>query len=82
MAAAMASGDVNIGLSQGVPSVVVADSAGQDLQVIDIAVSYSDNQNCVVQKSLGIDKSNTDKLVGTVGSNAYALRGMYILNQR
>jgi len=64
MAAAMASGDVNIGVSQGVPSVVVADSAGQDLQVVDIAVSYSDNQNCVVQKSLGIDKSSTDKLVG------------------
>lgn len=64
MAAAMASGDVNIGVSQGVPSVVVAASAGQDLQVVDIAVSYADNQNCVVQKSLGIDKSNTDKLVG------------------
>jgi len=64
MAAAMASGDVNISVSQGVPSVVVADSAGQDLQVVDIAVSYSDNQNCVVQKALGIDKSNADKLDG------------------
>lgn len=64
MAAAMASGDINIGVSQGVPSVVVADSAGQDLQVVAVAVSYSDNQNCVVQKSLGIDKSNADKLAG------------------
>ncbi|MCB2141059.1 MAG: ABC transporter substrate-binding protein [Rhodobacteraceae bacterium] len=64
MAAAMASGDVDISVSQGVPSVVVANSAGQDLQIVDIAVSYADNQNCVVQQSLGIDKTNADKLAG------------------
>ena len=48
MSAAMASGDVQISVSQGVPPFVVAASAGQDIQVVDIAVSYSENDNCVV----------------------------------
>ena len=48
MSAAMASGDVQIAVSQGVPPFVVAASAGQDLQILDVAVSYADNDNCVV----------------------------------
>jgi ABC-type taurine transport system substrate-binding protein len=51
----MASGDVQISVSQGVPPFVVATSAGQDLQIVDVAVSYSDNDNCVVAE-LEIDK--------------------------
>ena len=47
MSAAMASGDVDISISQGVPPFVVAASAGQDIQVVDVAVSYSENDNCV-----------------------------------
>jgi hypothetical protein len=47
MSAAMASGDVQISVSQGVPPFVVATSAGQDLQMADIAVVYADNDNCV-----------------------------------
>ena len=42
MSAAMASGDVQMSVSQGVPPFVVATSAGQDLQILDVAVSYSD----------------------------------------
>ena len=64
MSAAMASGDVHIAISQGVPPFVVAASAGQDLQVIDVAVSYSDNDNCVVHESLEIDASNVEDLEG------------------
>ncbi|NCM97920.1 MAG: taurine ABC transporter substrate-binding protein, partial [Rhodobacterales bacterium] len=41
MSAAMASGDVQIAVSQGVPPFVIATSAGQDLQIIDVAVSYA-----------------------------------------
>jgi len=52
MSAAMASGDVQIAVSQGVPPFVVATSAGQDLQIIDVAVSYSDNDNCVARTDL------------------------------
>lgn len=64
MSAAMASGDVQISLSQGLPPFVVATSAGQDLQIVDIAVSYSDNDNCVVAEVLEIDKTNTAELAG------------------
>ncbi|MEP4195159.1 MAG: ABC transporter substrate-binding protein [Aliishimia sp.] len=64
MSAAMASGDVQIAVSQGVPPFVVATSGGQDLQVIDVAVSYSDNDNCVVNSALEIDKDSAGELAG------------------
>lgn len=64
MSAAMASGDVQIALSQGVPPFVVAASGGQDLQVVDVAVSYSENDNCVVASGLEIDKSSASELAG------------------
>lgn len=64
MSAAMASGDVNLSVSQGVPPFVVATSAGQDLQILDVAVSYADNDNCVVRSELEIDKSNAAELAG------------------
>lgn len=64
MSAAMASGDVQISFSQGIPPFVVATSAGQDLQVVDVAVAYSENDNCVVRASLEIDKMNAKELNG------------------
>tara|TARA_R110000737_G_C14568489_1_gene483649 strand:+ start:412 stop:1428 length:1017 start_codon:yes stop_codon:yes gene_type:complete len=64
MSAAMASGDVQIAVSQGVPPFVVAASAGQDLEALDVAVSYSDNDNCVVSSKLEIDKTNAGELAG------------------
>ena len=65
MSAAMASGDVQIAVSQGVPPFVVATSAGQDLQVLDVAVSYSENDNCVVRADLEVNKDNAKDLEGT-----------------
>ena len=62
--AAMASGDVQISFSQGIPPFVVAASAGQDLQIVDVAVSYSENENCVVRSSLEIDRGNAKELEG------------------
>ncbi len=64
MSAAMASGDVHLSLSQGLPPFVVATSAGQDLQILDVAVSYADNDNCVVRSALEIDKTNAGELAG------------------
>jgi taurine transport system substrate-binding protein len=64
MSAAMASGDVQMAISQGVPPFVVARSGGQDLQVVDVAVSYSDNDNCVVAAGLEIDKDSAAELEG------------------
>lgn len=64
MSAAMASGDVQISVSQGIPPFVVAASAGQDIQVIDVAVSYAENDNCVVAAGLEIDKNSAGELEG------------------
>ncbi|MBP0481494.1 ABC transporter substrate-binding protein [Sagittula salina] len=64
MSAAMASGDVQLSVSQGVPPFVVATSAGQDLQALDVAVSYSDNDNCVVREDLEIDRDSAAELAG------------------
>ncbi len=64
MSAAMASGDVQLSVSQGVPPFVVATSAGQDLQIVDVAVSYSENDNCVAAEALEIDKTNAKELEG------------------
>jgi taurine transport system substrate-binding protein len=64
MSAAMASGDVQISVSQGVPPFVVATSGGQDIQIVDVAVSYSDNDNCVVSEGLEIDKDSAGELAG------------------
>ncbi len=64
MSAAMASGDVHLAVSQGAPPFTVATSAGQDLQIVDIAVSYSDNDNCVAAAELEIDKDSAMELEG------------------
>ena len=64
MSAAMASGDVQISVSQGLPPFVVATSAGQDLKLVDVAVSYSENDNCVVAEALEIDKDSANELEG------------------
>jgi len=64
MSAAMASGDVQISVSQGVPPFVVATSAGQDLQIADIAVVYNENDNCVVKTELEITKDSAKELEG------------------
>ncbi|MEX0317426.1 MULTISPECIES: ABC transporter substrate-binding protein [unclassified Ruegeria] len=64
MSAAMASGDVQIAVSQGIPPFVVAASAGQAIQVVDVAVTYSENDNCVVRSDLEIDKETASELAG------------------
>jgi taurine transport system substrate-binding protein len=42
----------------------VATSAGQDIQIVDVAVSYSENDNCVVRTDLEITKENASELAG------------------
>ena len=64
MSASMSFVDVLISVSHGVPPFVVAASAGQDIQVVDVAVSYSENDNCVVSTGLEIDKENASELSG------------------
>jgi taurine transport system substrate-binding protein len=64
MSAAMASGDVQIAVSQGLPPFVVATSGGQDLQLLDVAVSYAENQGCAVHKDLEVTLESAGELAG------------------
>jgi taurine transport system substrate-binding protein len=64
MSAAMAAGDVQIAVSQGVLPFISATSAGQDLVIVDVAASYADNENCVVASGLEIDKDSAKELEG------------------
>ena len=64
MSADMASGDVQIAVSQGVPPLVVAASGGLNIQVVDIAVSNPDSDNCVVSRKLEITKKSAKELAG------------------
>jgi len=64
MSQAMASGDVQIAYSQGLVPYVVAVSNGLPLQLIGVAVSYAEADNCVVSKDSGITKANAKELEG------------------
>lgn len=65
MTQAMLAGDIDIAYSQGFVPFVVGVSKGADLKMIGIAMTYSENDNCVAQSSLGINKSNAkQKLKG------------------
>jgi taurine transport system substrate-binding protein len=64
MSDAMGSGSIDISVSQGVPPFIVAVSTDQEFQILDVAVSYADNDNCVVASALEIDASNASELAG------------------
>ncbi len=64
MSAAMASGDVDIAYSQGVSPFVIAVSQGLPIKTVGVAVSYADNDNCVVHRDAGITKANASALEG------------------
>lgn len=64
MSAAMASGDVDIAYSQGVSPFVIAVSQGLALKTVGIALSYADNDNCIIHKDAGITKANAADLEG------------------
>ncbi len=64
MSAAMASGDVQIAYSQGLVPFVVAVTKGLPLRLVSAAVSYAENDNCVVHKDAGITQANAKDLEG------------------
>lgn len=64
MSAAMAGGAVQIAFSQGVPPFVIAASAGMDIELVGVAETYDDNDNCVVHASEGITAANASDLEG------------------
>ncbi len=64
MSAAMASGDVQIAYSQGLVPFVVAVTKGLPIKLVSAAVSYAENDNCVVHNDAGITKANAKDLEG------------------
>ena len=64
IASAMAEGKVDIAYSQGVTPFVQAVSEGLDIVTIGIAVSYAENDNCVVHEDANIDKTNALEFEG------------------
>lgn len=64
MTQAMVSGDVQIAYSQGFVPFVVGVSTGAPLRLVGIAVTYAENDNCVVHKDAGITKANAKDLEG------------------
>ena len=64
MAAAMEAGDVQIAYSMGVVPFAVAVSQGAPLKTVGVALSYAENDNCVVYKKAAIDKANAHELEG------------------
>ena len=64
MTQAMVSGDVDIAYSQGFVPFVVGVTNGAPLKLVGIAVSYSENDLCIVRDDAGITKDNAKELEG------------------
>ena len=64
MTAAMVSGDVQIAYSQGLTPFVVGVTKGAPLKLVSAAVSYAENDNCIVHKEAGITQANAKDLEG------------------
>jgi taurine transport system substrate-binding protein len=64
MTQAMVSGDVQIAYSQGFVPFVVGTSSGAPLKLVGVAVTYSENDLCIVRDDSGITKENAKELEG------------------
>ena len=64
MADAMVAGEVDISYSMGIIPFMRAVSGGAPLTTVGIAVSYAENDNCVVHYKAAIDKANAHELEG------------------
>ena len=64
MTQAMVSGDVDIAYSQGFVPFVVGISNGAPLKLVGIAVTYAENDLCIVRDDSGIGQDNAGELEG------------------
>lgn len=64
MADAMAAGEVDIAYSMGVVPFALAVTEGAPIKAVGVAVSYAENDNCVIHKSEAIDRANAHELEG------------------
>lgn len=64
MTQAMVSGDIQIAYSQGFVSFVVGISNGAPLKMVGIAVTYAENDLCIIRDDSGITQANSKELEG------------------
>lgn len=64
MAEAMVTGDVDISYSMGVVPFALGVTAGAPIKAVGVAVSYAENDNCVIYKREAIDRANAHELEG------------------
>jgi taurine transport system substrate-binding protein len=64
MTQAMISGDVQIAYSQGFPPFVVGVTKGAPLKLVGVAVTYAENDLCIVRDDAKITKENAKDLEG------------------
>jgi taurine transport system substrate-binding protein len=64
MTQAMVSGDVQIAYSQGFVPFVVGVTSGAPLKLVGIAVTYAENDLCIVRDDAGITAENASELEG------------------
>lgn len=64
MTQAMVSGDVQIAYSQGFVPFVVGTSNGAPLKMVGVAVTYAENDLCIVRDDSGITQANAKELEG------------------
>jgi taurine transport system substrate-binding protein len=64
MTQAMVSGDVDIAYSQGIVPFVVGVTNGAPLKIVGVAVTYAENDLCIVRNDAGITQENAKELEG------------------
>ncbi|WP_057464092.1 ABC transporter substrate-binding protein [Pseudovibrio sp. POLY-S9] len=64
MVQAMVSGDVQIAYSNGFVPFVVGVSSGAPIKLVGVAVTYAENDLCIVRNDTGITKANAKELEG------------------
>jgi taurine transport system substrate-binding protein len=81
MFAALESGDIQIALSQGLVPFITVTTAGHDFKLVDIAVSYPNNENCFAHPDLRFSTTNTAALNGATVALAIGTTAHFNLNQ-
>ncbi|SDR20512.1 ABC transporter substrate-binding protein [Pseudovibrio sp. Tun.PSC04-5.I4] len=64
MVQAMVSGDVQIAYSNGFVPFVVGVSSGAPIKLVGVAVTYAENDLCIVRNDAGITQANAKELEG------------------
>ena len=64
MAEAMVAGEVDIAYSMGIVPFALAVTDGAPIKAVGVAVSYAENDNCVIYRKEAIDRANAHELEG------------------